>query len=124
MPLKNTKKNTAIVSVPFPQGKDVYNVIMLRIEPDLVDSAIPLLDTKYKDETPAENKKRLQRYRAAYREYDRQFAAWVKDMDLLVKQYRRHVFKVEEEESLSQDREHIHMLEGAMNGDFDSVPTK
>ena len=45
--------------------EDLYDIIMRGIEPELVSDNLDQLDQLYKEETPAENIKRLERYQQA-----------------------------------------------------------
>lgn len=57
--------------------RDLYDIFMYEIEPDLMIDAIPLLDEVYKDETPAERAARGERYVKALEEVQRRFTALI-----------------------------------------------
>lgn len=51
--------------------REVYDLLMAQIEPDLVTASIPGLKAKYKDEKPAERKARGKRYKEAFAKYEK-----------------------------------------------------
>lgn len=61
----------------IPTGDELYDMIMKGIEPDLTTGQIPLLDAKYKNETPEEAAVRAERYKKAFAEYDLQLSAYL-----------------------------------------------
>lgn len=116
-------QNTAVAVVKVPTGTDVYNGIMSGIEPDLVSDMIPLLEMKYAGETPAQNAVRLARYRAAYEEYERRFAAWATEMSQLVTKYRKGALKLQEQESREKDSSELLSLEDQFESTTSSTPS-
>jgi len=69
----------------LPTGKAIYDAIMEVIEPELVTDNIPRLKALYAQETPEAKKARIGRYKAAFKEYDRCYAAYVADVDRKVR---------------------------------------
>jgi hypothetical protein len=67
-----------LVAPQIPEGPEVYNTIMSGIEMELTDAERPLLQDKYKDETPEQAAERADRYNKAFAEYDRQYAVYKK----------------------------------------------
>lgn len=51
----------------------MYDQIMGQIEPDLLTHQIPLLEERYKSETPEERKKRMAAYAKAFKIFDEAF---------------------------------------------------
>ena len=51
----------------------LYDQIMGQIEPDLLSGSIPLLDEKYKSETPEQHKERMNAYEQAFKIFDEVF---------------------------------------------------
>lgn len=66
------------VSLPrIPAGKDLYDEIMGKIEPELLGANVGRLKEKYKNETAAQSLERAKRYAAAFKAYDAAFAEYV-----------------------------------------------
>lgn len=64
-------------SLRIPTGDELYDMIMQGIETDLTTDQIPLLDEKYKNETPEEAAIRAERYQRAFAEYNGQLSAYL-----------------------------------------------
>ena len=64
--------------------EEIYNLLMRQIEPELVTDMLPQLGELYPDETPAEWKKRQERYQRAFALYEERFTAlmtqWKEDI--------------------------------------------
>ena len=90
--------------IKIPSGEEVYNGIMGRIEPELLTTVIPTLEEKYKGETEAQRAARLERYKKAYEEYDRQYEAWTLELKTLVTRARREALEsAEKKEKVKEE---------------------
>ena len=62
------------------QIEDLYNLLMVEIEPDLTTDMLPLLNEKYEGETAEDRKARSERYAEAFEEFairfDKAMAIW------------------------------------------------
>jgi hypothetical protein len=85
----------------IPSGKEIYDSIMAKIEPELVSQNLPSLKEKYERENPEERGIRGKRYKAAYKKYDAAFKAYIADLERKVNTYRREALKSAE----ARDRE-------------------
>lgn len=74
------KTSPASVPLRVPTGKQVYDALMAKIEPELLADAIPALEEKYKDEAKEARAARYKRYREAFVQYDRTFAAFAAEL--------------------------------------------
>lgn len=74
---------------PVPGADEIYDMIMSGIEPDLTLVNMGSMREKYTKETPAENKKRLARYDAAFKEYNRQFGIYAAALQAQGHRYQR-----------------------------------
>lgn len=72
----------------IPTGDELYDMLMRNIEPDLTTGQIPLLDAKYKNETPEEAAVRAERYKKAFAEYDLQLSAYLAKLHAKVREYQ------------------------------------
>src|SRR5205814_1812909 len=91
-----TPTPTATGTAPLPppplilDGQEVYDMLMGQIERDLVTAQLPLLKETYKDETPEQSKARAERYNRAFAEYDKQYAAYIKQQEQQLQGYQRN----------------------------------
>ncbi len=99
---------TAYPSIRIPTGDELYNTLMGKIEPELTTAELPVLDARYKDETPEQSKARARRYEKAFAEYDRQLQSYMGDLQAKLKAHQRIAMssaelgaKAEEEEALT-----------------------
>lgn len=78
------------MDIPITQSaEEIYDAIMIGIEPELTSSQISTLEEKYKNETPEEKAARDERYAKASAEYDRQLAAFNATMKQKVRSMHR-----------------------------------
>jgi hypothetical protein len=104
---QSSSGNSGTVPPTVRTGEEVYNMIMGKIEPELVLDQIPLLDEKYKNETEPEKKTRLTRYQKAYAEYEKQYEAYKAEEEVKLHAFSKGLFggvenriKEDEEEDL------------------------
>lgn len=95
-----------VVLPPLPalpaSGEEIYDALMGQIEPELTTAEQLLLEEKYKDEPPGQRVARLERYRKAFEEYDRHYAAYMRQMESSVQRYR-HTLQTSVEQAAKQD---------------------
>ena len=98
---------------PLPKlpesGKEFYDIVMGRIEPDLVTDVIPTLKEKYAAETSEDHAARMERYRQALTSYRTQKQHYYDQWRMQTKKFGRDLrtkvesdFRKEEEDTLSQ----------------------
>lgn len=92
-------------------GKEVYDKIMKEIEPDLVSSVMDTLDEKYAGETEEEKAKRMQRYAAAFVEYEKQYQEYMVNKKGEMKAFGRNMNKAIEEDNTSGEADVLQDLE-------------
>ncbi len=95
----------------IPTGDELYSMLMGRIEPDLTVDQLPLLDEKYKDETPEQAKARSVRYEKAFAEYDRQLADYLAKLQAKVRGYQSTARKSLENADRSKESRGLSTLE-------------
>ena len=88
----------------FPTGGEIYDTLMMQIEPELVSANIPLLDAEYVGESEADRALRYERYTRAYATYDKVFQQWQKNLSSSVQVYRREALHS------AQDEDHFNEL--------------
>lgn len=111
MPTQNTSPPTEL---KIPSGEEVYNGIMGRIDPDLLTTVIPTLDAKYKGESESARTARLERYKKAYEEYDKQYAAWEQEVRALVARARREALQSAEKKERVKEEHILQNLDSQM----------
>ncbi|MFH1444581.1 MAG: hypothetical protein ABIG34_04315 [Candidatus Peregrinibacteria bacterium] len=104
-----------IVRPELPTGREIYDILMASIEPDLVVNKMDALDQLYAQETPSDHRKRMKRYRKAFEEYDRQYAEYMRTLSQEVTDYRRSSCRALEEESRAEETTRIASIERSMN---------
>ena len=73
-------------------GRELYDAVMLHIEPELVSSQAPLLAEKYKNESPADRAERMKRYELAFERCDQACDEYLKTLDAQISRYQREAF--------------------------------
>ncbi|OGJ56027.1 hypothetical protein A2635_04955 [Candidatus Peribacteria bacterium RIFCSPHIGHO2_01_FULL_51_9] len=106
--------NVPAGEIKIPSGEEVYNAIMGRIDPDLLTGTIPTLETKYKGESEMQRAARLERYKKAYKEYDRQYAAWTQEVQVLVARARREALQSAEKKERVKEEQILQSLDSQM----------
>lgn len=89
--------------IAFPTGQEVYDQLMVGIEPDLVSAAIPTLERKYAGESPEMRRARFDRYERAYAQYDIAFSRWMEHMNAEVIRHRRVAMRSAERKSKEKE---------------------
>ena len=110
---KSTSYDDLLVKIKklLPTGKEIYDSLMAKIEPDLVSANISLQTDKYKDEQLDDRKKRIERYKNALNKYDEESKKFFNNLDGEIDKYRVAV----EEESKNLDEGKIQNLEDTIS---------
>jgi hypothetical protein len=98
----------------LPTAEDIYDALMGKIEPDLVSTNLPLLESAYLGETPAQKQVRMARYQKALAAYDKALDAWCLQMEQRTRKLRTDVAAELEGESRNKDESILAELESAM----------
>ena len=94
-------------------AEEIYNLLMGAIEPDLLLSVIPTLDSKYKGEAPAEHEARMKRYQEAYKKFDTELAEFMSTVNSKARTARKSALKQKESQSREEESNAIGSLEAA-----------
>ncbi|MEI8230692.1 MAG: hypothetical protein WCG83_06185 [Candidatus Peregrinibacteria bacterium] len=92
-------------------GTQLYDALMASIEPELTTTELPLLEEKYKSETPEQAKIRAVRYTKAYAEYDKAYEAYMGDAKVHLSLFRKSAFQSLEAESRTKEASALSVLE-------------
>lgn len=104
------------VSVPVTMSpEEIFDGIMGPIEPELTSGQVKLLIEKYKDELPDATRARKERYKRAYEEYNRRFAAWKKELSSAVRSFQLHAMRSVEEESRKNEEASLSHIEETLS---------
>ena len=87
----------------IPSGQQVYDAIMGRIEPELQSTNLPYLAERHQGETPLQKKSRMKRYTKAFKDYDKQYKAWITEVRKKVEVRREQAFKTAEQRQRTSD---------------------
>lgn len=93
----------------------LYDQIMGDIEPDLVSESLPTLEVLMADDTPAERMERLQRYKNAFQEFDRQLQDYERNMNLQYAERRKNVLGTLERSEAKSDQAAMASIEESIS---------
>lgn len=96
-------------------AEEVYDLIMVKIEPDLLLGNIAQLESKYQGETPDEHELRMRRYEVAYKKYDEAFKKFIADVDQKVRTGKRQALQEKEQASRKDEQTELDSLSSAFN---------
>lgn len=104
-------------SLFVPTGDELYDMLMRSIEPDLTTDQIPLLDDKYKNETPEAAAVRAGRYQKAFAEYDRRLSAYLAKLWSKAREYHSAARDSLESDERTREERTLSGLEGAIGAE-------
>ncbi len=110
-----TQTEPSTLALAVPSGTDLYDALMGAIEPDLVTVRLPLLTQKYKSETTEEHAARMDRYRKAYEEYDRQAEEWMMNFRVLVTACRKEALTTAEKKDKNAESTLLSNIESQLS---------
>ncbi|TSC79004.1 MAG: hypothetical protein G01um101425_850 [Candidatus Peregrinibacteria bacterium Gr01-1014_25] len=96
-------------------AKQLYDILMADIEPDLLLANIPALDAQYAGETPEEHEARMKRYETAYKKFDAAFAEFMSDVNAEVRTSKRESLAAKEAAAQHSDQQALSSLETAFS---------
>jgi hypothetical protein len=113
MPVSDTQASpfAALLQLQIPAGEDLYNQLMAEIEPELLSENLPLLEQKYRGETPADAKARAERYTKAFEAYDKKLKGYLGELDEKVRGYQRQALKSAEAHEREEEDVKLHSIE-------------
>ncbi len=109
------KKRPMFGGKSLPTGQEIYDLLMVKIEPELVFRNLQKLDAPYTKETPAKRKTRYARYKKALKEYQKQYKAWTLKLNNAIKAYKRAVVQASEKNTKKKEDAALADLEEQMN---------
>ena len=102
--------------IHIPTGDELYDQLMQNIEPELTTGQLPLLDERYKTETPEDSKQRAQRYQRAFTEYDKQLQAYMGDLQARLHAHQRIAMASAERGAKAEEEEALSAIESSIAG--------
>ncbi|TSC60049.1 MAG: hypothetical protein Greene041662_275 [Candidatus Peregrinibacteria bacterium Greene0416_62] len=106
---------TPIDPIVLTDGKQIYDLIMQEIEPELMTDQMPLLMEKYKDETPEAKKARGARYTNAFAEYDKRSNAFFVGLETQVDALKKKAFASAEQKNHEEEITQLQLLESQIS---------
>ena len=97
-----------------PSGKEIYNMIMSKIEPDLAYPQVESLDEKYKGESTEEKEQRMKKYQAANEKYDNQYQMYIQKLKGEVDAYKQAAFTYAEKKTAIEEAAQLKDLESSI----------
>lgn len=97
----------------FPPPQELYDQIMVQIEPELTTTIIPTLVEKYAHEDSSDAQARAKRYAQACEKYDTSFRAYMQALRGAIKQFARSAAKSFEATVRTGERMNLQNLESA-----------
>lgn len=110
-----TPTNTSNDSLlQMPTGREVYDGLMSKINPELLTDNLPHLDEKYVDETPEQRKARYAKYQQDFAAYDEAYATWIAEVEALADKMCKEALETAEAESRTQEEAVLQDVESQM----------
>lgn len=94
-------------------AEQVYDMLMARIDSDLLLANLPNLDAQYAGESAEEHESRMQRYRVSYEKFDEAFHAFMNGVNGSVRTAQRSALRQKEEQAVSEEQNTLTSLASA-----------
>jgi hypothetical protein len=91
--------------------RDIYDMLMFDIEPELMTDMLTTLEDIYKGETRSQRKKRMQRYAEAFHEFGERFALLMELWKGEIHVFKENALKSIKESATSVDQAKLQELE-------------
>lgn len=112
--MTHTNTNGAPTPPVIPGGDELYAQIMGNIEPDLLVKNKALLEEKYKNENKKDQKIRMDRYTAAFAEYETQYMEYQKKQSKNIKAFGGAYVKHLEKQDRASELDALTTLESTI----------
>lgn len=109
----DTNSNGGITDEELAQ--QLYDVVMRDIEPDLLSYNAPKLAEFYKDETEAEHAKRIERYQAAYTQFESAWGAFLTKVQSQLSKHQQIALQAKEASALAEESNAIDQAANAID---------
>ena len=103
-----------LMSIPrptIPTGRELYDIIMTEIEPDLTSTGRTTWAVKYLGETPEQCRERYRRYDLAFERYDKAYDEYMQMLNTQVDRYRHGRFQEIEDGDRRRESEALSSLQ-------------
>lgn len=98
----------------IPGGREVYDMIMKEIEPDLQSTIVDTLDAKYAGESTEDKQKRMVRYQQAFEKYQAAYKEHCQKRKGDIRVYGHSLLVSVEKSSSGNEEKILQDLESAM----------
>ncbi len=95
----------------IPTGQELFDSIMEHIEPELTSQGVKKLAETYKNETPADQATRKQRYELAFERYEQAYQGYLDTLQAQVERYRHESFRQVELEDQNKEQSVMQRLQ-------------
>lgn len=103
MPVPPPLPPGSVARPTIPTGRELYDIIMVEIEPELTTANLETLEDRYKGESSDEFAKRKERYALAMERYQQAYQDYIETLQVQVERYRKATFeKVEIEDRTNE----------------------
>ncbi|MBT3835219.1 hypothetical protein HOF56_03130 [Candidatus Peribacteria bacterium] len=93
----------------IPSGQEIYDLLMGKIESDLLSKNLDGLEEKYKNETPEEKEERKNRYNKAFAQYHKELDEYLAGMNQKIVEYKR--ISIQSLENRNKEKEEVKLAE-------------
>jgi hypothetical protein len=108
--------NGLIIDIPVTQTpEEIYDAIMVSIEPELTSTQLPLIAEKYKDETAEEKQMRGMRYQKAFQAYEVKFSEYQGALQAAARNFQVHAMKSVEKDDRIKEESELSTIESTLS---------
>lgn len=106
----------SLFDLHLPSGDELYDMLMEKIEPELTTKVLPLLDSRYKKETPAQAKERAKRYEKAFEAYEKALQEYIADLKRKLHSHQKVAMRSAEKGERQREEKALDTLESDISG--------
>jgi parvulin-like peptidyl-prolyl isomerase len=92
-------------------AEQVYNMLMIKIDRDLLLENIPTLDSKYKGESEEQREERMERYKESYTKFDQEMETFMNSIHERSRVSKRTALQQKEKVTQKEEASEIENLE-------------
>ncbi len=98
-----------------PSGEQIYDMLMAKIDPELLSASLPTLEEKYKNETPEQKKARGERYKLAFEQYDAAYQEYMRGIAQGVHSFQHSAMASVESDDKAREQADLQSLDSAIS---------
>jgi hypothetical protein len=97
-------------------GRELYNMLMANIDPELTDEGRKKAEVAYRDETPEERAIRMRRYERSIARCEEAYRDYIATLDTQIDRYKRDSFRFVETEDRARESGVVDSLAAFIQG--------